>query len=199
MILILYFLRFHLFTFFLRERGEERKKEERNIDVWETHYDQLPLAWPQPGTWPKTQACALTGNQTSNHWVHRPALNPLSHTSQGKKQKTEILNEPLHTLCHVLSLNNKNRILEKEPIPPAHVADRETKAQWTFWPCCLGSFHLIAEPCCPKSHPRSLILSPISSNETVVLCLCVIWMALKGQKVHINLFQHISDWGPNDT
>ena len=27
--------------------------------------------------------CVLTGNQTSNSWVHRLALNPLSHTSQG--------------------------------------------------------------------------------------------------------------------
>ena len=29
------------------------------------------------------QACALTGNQTSDSLVHRLALNPLSHTSQG--------------------------------------------------------------------------------------------------------------------
>ena len=35
-------------------------------------------------TWPETQACALTGNCTSNLLVHRPALSPLSHTSQGK-------------------------------------------------------------------------------------------------------------------
>ena len=34
-------------------------------------------------TWPATQACALTGNGTSNPLVHRLALNPLSHTSQG--------------------------------------------------------------------------------------------------------------------
>ena len=38
---------------------------------------------PLLGTWPATQACALTGNQTYNPLVHRPALNPLSHTSQG--------------------------------------------------------------------------------------------------------------------
>ena len=31
----------------------------------------------------KTQACALTGNQTSNTLVLRLALNPLSHTGQG--------------------------------------------------------------------------------------------------------------------
>ena len=43
----------------------------------------LPLVHPQLGTWPATQACALTGNQTGDSLVHRPALNPLSHTSQG--------------------------------------------------------------------------------------------------------------------
>ena len=37
---------------------------------------------PPPGTWPTTQACVLTGNGTSDLWVHRPALTPLSHTSQ---------------------------------------------------------------------------------------------------------------------
>ena len=45
--------------------------------------DQLPLAWPKLGTQPATQACALTGNWTGNLSVHRPALNPMSHTSQG--------------------------------------------------------------------------------------------------------------------
>ena len=38
---------------------------------------------PPLGTQPATQACALTGNQTSDSLVHRPVLNPLSHTSQG--------------------------------------------------------------------------------------------------------------------
>ena len=38
---------------------------------------------PLVGTWPATQACALTGNQTSDHLVCRPAFSPLSHTSQG--------------------------------------------------------------------------------------------------------------------
>ena len=39
---------------------------------------------PQLGSWPETQACALTGNQTGNPLVCRPALNPLSYTSQAK-------------------------------------------------------------------------------------------------------------------
>ena len=45
--------------------------------------DQLPLTCPNWETWPAAQACALTGNQTSDLLVHRLTLNPLSHTSQG--------------------------------------------------------------------------------------------------------------------
>ena len=36
-------------------------------------------------TWPATQACALTGNRTGDPLVHRLVLNPLSHTSQGRR------------------------------------------------------------------------------------------------------------------
>ena len=38
---------------------------------------------------PATQACTLTGNGTGDPLVHRPALDPLSHTSQG----SNILND----------------------------------------------------------------------------------------------------------
>ena len=62
--------RFYLFL----EKGEG---SERKINVW------LPLVHTLLGTWPTTQACALTGNRTSDPLVHRVALNPLSHTSQG--------------------------------------------------------------------------------------------------------------------
>ena len=56
---------FNLFLFF---RGEERKKAmERYINVW------LSLMCPLLGTWPATQAHALTGNQTSNPLILRPA------------------------------------------------------------------------------------------------------------------------------
>ena len=65
------------FILFL-DRGEGREEErERNIDVW------LLLVHPIPGTWPTTQACALTGYPTGNLLIHRLALSPLSHTSQG--------------------------------------------------------------------------------------------------------------------
>ena len=62
-----------IFIYLFLERGEGKEKErERNINMW------LPLACPLLGTWPTIQACALTGN-----FVHRPALDPLSHTNQG--------------------------------------------------------------------------------------------------------------------
>ena len=47
------------FIYLFLERREGREKEtDRNSNVW------LPLACPQLGTCPATQACALTGNQT---------------------------------------------------------------------------------------------------------------------------------------
>ena len=59
----IYLFKFCLFL----ERGEGREKErERNINVW------LLLKWPPLGTWPATQACALTGNWTGNPLVHSP-------------------------------------------------------------------------------------------------------------------------------
>ena len=51
--------------------------------MYERYIIWLPLTRPQQGTWPTTQACALTGNRTSSLSDHRPALSPLSHTSQG--------------------------------------------------------------------------------------------------------------------
>ena len=59
----LFYLLFYLSIF--RER-------ERNTNVW------LPLVRPLLGTWPTTQACALTGNQTGDPLVCSPVLNPLS-------------------------------------------------------------------------------------------------------------------------
>ena len=67
--------RFDLFTF--RQRGREGEREGENINVW------LPLTNPLLEIW-ETQACAPTENQTCEPLVHRPALNPLSHTSQGR-------------------------------------------------------------------------------------------------------------------
>ena len=44
----------------------------------------LPLILLVLGTWPATQACALTGNRTGDPLVSRSTLNPLSHTSRGR-------------------------------------------------------------------------------------------------------------------
>ena len=71
--IVLFFFFNDLICLFL-ERGEGREKEwERNISVW------LPLVYPSPGTWPATQACALTGNRTGDPLIHRPALSPEPH------------------------------------------------------------------------------------------------------------------------
>ena len=60
------------------ERGREKERE-RNIQVW------FPLVRPLLGPSPATQVCALNENQTGDPLVHRPALDPLSHTSLGSK------------------------------------------------------------------------------------------------------------------
>ena len=65
------------FIYLFLERGEGKEKErERHINVW------LPVILPVLGTWPATQACALTGNRTSDPLVHKPVLSLLSYTSQ---------------------------------------------------------------------------------------------------------------------
>ena len=74
-----FFLKKRFYLFIFRQRGREGERE-RNINVW------LPLMCPQLGTWPTIQVYALTGNWTSDPLVHRLALNPLSHTSQGPQE-----------------------------------------------------------------------------------------------------------------
>ena len=63
--------------FISRQRGMERGRRR------ESSMCGCLLHIPPPGTRPATQACALTGNRTGDPFVHRLALNPLSHTSQG--------------------------------------------------------------------------------------------------------------------
>ena len=82
-------LRFSVFLFSLKDfvclilerRGGEGERERT---LCERYIHLLPLSCPQVGTWPATQACALTRNQTVNLWVRRPMLSPLSPTSQGR-------------------------------------------------------------------------------------------------------------------
>ena len=51
---------------------------------------------PHGGTWPTTQACAPTGNRTSDPLVCRPGLNPLSHTSQGVTRICQVKRERIN-------------------------------------------------------------------------------------------------------
>ena len=69
------YLSIYLFIFRQRRRGGEREGEKRQC-VLASH---LPIL----GTWPTTQACALTGNGMGNPLVHRLVLKAMSHTSQG--------------------------------------------------------------------------------------------------------------------
>ena len=64
------------FIYLFLERGEGNRGRER-----ERH--QCLITSHTPPTWPATQAHALSGNRTSDPLICRPALNPLSHTSQG--------------------------------------------------------------------------------------------------------------------
>ena len=63
------FLKRFYYLFIFRERGRVGERE-GNLNVL------MPLMQPLLGTWPATQACALTGTQTSDPLVHRLALNP---------------------------------------------------------------------------------------------------------------------------
>ena len=59
----LYFFKDFIYLFLERGEGWETERK-RNINVW------LPLMCPLLGTWPTTQACALTGNRTGDPLVH---------------------------------------------------------------------------------------------------------------------------------
>ena len=59
----------------LRERGREGERAERNINVW------LPLSHLPTGDLASNPGMCPEGASTGDPLVHRPALNPLSHTS----------------------------------------------------------------------------------------------------------------------
>ena len=80
---LFFFLIFYLFIF--RDRGREGEREGEKLQcVVASHVPPL-------GTWPATQACALTGNQTGDPLVHKLALNLLSHTTHGTPYSEHLL------------------------------------------------------------------------------------------------------------
>ena len=70
---------FYLFIF--RHRGRQGKREGENISVW------LLLERCILGTWPATQACAPTGNQTGDPMVRRPHIGTQSTEPHQPAQK----------------------------------------------------------------------------------------------------------------
>ena len=81
----------------------------------------LPLAHSPLGTWPETQACTLTGNRTANLLVHRLALNPLNHTSQGKlyifKVGKELKKKKEYFVTHEIQISKS---INKFVLAPSH-------------------------------------------------------------------------------
>ena len=55
--------------FLFRERGREKQGEKHRCT---RYFDWSPLACPQLGTWPASQACALTRNEPPTSWFTGP-------------------------------------------------------------------------------------------------------------------------------
>ena len=77
-----------LFIYFREGKGGEKRG--RGTATCKRSIDRLPLTHPQLGTWPTTQACALTGNRTGDLSLCRMTLNPLNHAGQCLKIILEI-------------------------------------------------------------------------------------------------------------
>ena len=67
---------------YLFREGKAGRKRGRETSMYGGLLHTTP-PHPPMGTWPATQACALTGNWTGDLLLHSPALSPLNHTSQG--------------------------------------------------------------------------------------------------------------------
>nr|XP_053772906.1 uncharacterized protein LOC112296351 [Desmodus rotundus] len=138
-----------------QQRRRKGEKTGGNINVW------LPLACPPPGTWPATQACALTGNQTSVLLVRRPALSPLSHTSQreGKgRRKRGGETSMCERYIDQLPLTQPNR--GRGPQPRWRTRDLGKLIYLEAMPSLFPSLG------CPTSTPLPLMLSLFSTPAT---------------------------------
>ena len=75
----LFFFFFKILFIYFQTEGKGGREGEKHQCVVASHVPPL-------GIWPTTQGCALTGNPTGDPLVCIPALNPVSHTSQGQIQ-----------------------------------------------------------------------------------------------------------------
>ena len=64
--------------------GKGGRKRRRETVKCEQNVGQLPIARPQQGTWPATQACAATGNQTSDLLLCRVDTQPTEPHQSGQ-------------------------------------------------------------------------------------------------------------------
>ncbi|KAF6104435.1 hypothetical protein HJG60_011365 [Phyllostomus discolor] len=92
-----------LFIYFQRE-GEGGKKRRKETSMCERNFDGLPLACPHLGAWPATQACALTGNRTSNR---QPFCSQASTQSTGPHQSGQMLLFKHHHSPALINQNDK--------------------------------------------------------------------------------------------
>ena len=86
----------YLFIYFQREGKGVRK---RGRKMCQRYIYRLPLACPQLGTWPATPGMCLDWESTSDVLIHRWALNPLSHSSQGCVSVFRHLSQLLQIPC----------------------------------------------------------------------------------------------------
>ena len=159
-VIILSYLKNISFILFFRERGWEREWEgENHRCVRETSMNCL-LHAPQLGTWPETQACAMTGNWTGDLSVHGPALNPVSHISHGHFNLFKVYNlvvyihkvvQPLPQIpehnpeSSYLPIPTSSHALETTGIPSVcmNLPNLEISCKWNHTTCgllCLASF-----------------------------------------------------------
>ena len=136
---LLYFFNFYLF----RERGKEGESEGEKLQcVVASHAPLLPTA----------QAWALTGNRTGNPSVHRPILNPLSHTGQGflgafetppSRRRSEA---PGGRLLHTGRPHPGS-----QPAAQRHFVGKSVQLLWSQRPRCWCRVSMSATPSCRKS------------------------------------------------
>ena len=140
------------------------------------YIDRFSLTCPHLGTWPATQACALTGNWTGDLLVHRPALHPLSHISQGShgfsKHWTWSTNQGKMVLPSIWHFTNNCSLVRKN-------FSQVTKAtHGTWWPAshqyCFAFAAVTPKTVLPWTQPGwplatslGLLQQPSPSNYTL--------------------------------
>ena len=75
---------YFIYLFFREGEGERVGEKHQWVKYWLGAWN-INQEYPQPRTWPATQGCTLTRNQTCDLLVCRTTSNPLSHTSQDHK------------------------------------------------------------------------------------------------------------------